>query len=287
MSVILESSPILSHRMSSGTQASDGTARIAPRVEPKNRSQVRARPVTAPSTSPSDAPIAKPTSTRCVEMQEKLDRAVPRSTSSMAASRTLAGDGSWTGVNQPERGDHLPQATRIRRWRRLSADDATRLQRRGGRRGDGTGGPRLDRGHRAGCRGAGRWRDRPGAGHAKRLGSAFVTNVALTSVAESRVDLGLGPDVAGRRRRSGRSLDSTAICAAPGTGSTSRLVRSLMTLVGHGDVEAGHLGEDRRGLVRVRLGPGPSLLVGVDDGLGDIGLVLEERLGRVRGSRSC
>ena len=136
MSVILEPSPILSHRMSSGTQASDGTARIAPRVEPKNRSHVRASPVTAPSSSPSDAPIANPTSTRCVDSRMKPP-SVPRSTSSMAASRTLAGDGSWTGVNQPSEVDTC-HSTRIAMGR--LAPMTTRLHRREatGRR---TGGP--------------------------------------------------------------------------------------------------------------------------------------------------
>ena len=79
----------------------------------------------------------------------------------------------------------------------------------------------------------------------------------------------------------GPILDRTAICAAPGTGSTPRFVRSLMHPAGHGGVEAGLLRQDRRGLVRVCLRPGPRLLVGVDDGLREVGLVLDERLRRV------
>ena len=52
MSVTLDSSPIFSHRISSGTHASEGTARIAPSVDPKKTSQTRARPVTRAQQQP-------------------------------------------------------------------------------------------------------------------------------------------------------------------------------------------------------------------------------------------
>ena len=108
MSVIFDSSPILSHRMSSGTHASEGTARMAPSVDPKKTSQVRARPVMAPRTSPSEAPMAKPTSTRWTEMVMNLTSS-PRSNSWTAAFQTSAGERNWLRCHEAQRRAQLPQ----------------------------------------------------------------------------------------------------------------------------------------------------------------------------------
>ena len=90
--VILDSSPICSHRISSGTQASDGTARSAARVGFSSASPARERPTIAATARPTTEPAAKPSSTRWMEIA-MCSPSSPRSTSSMPAWTTLIGPG--------------------------------------------------------------------------------------------------------------------------------------------------------------------------------------------------
>ena len=98
--MIFDSSPILNHRISSGTQASDGTARMAPSVGASRMSPRRRGPTTAPKARPIAAPNAKPMSTRCVEMAMYCPSR-PRWARSTAASHTISGDGSCDTGTRP------------------------------------------------------------------------------------------------------------------------------------------------------------------------------------------
>ena len=80
--------------MSSGTQASDGTARMAPSSGASRASPSRERPTTAPSSRPIALPIAKPIRTRWVEIAT-YGPSRSRSARSTAAFQTDAGLGSW------------------------------------------------------------------------------------------------------------------------------------------------------------------------------------------------
>ena len=63
-STTLGGSPSPIHNPSSGTQASDGTARSAPSVGESSALATREDPVRPPTTRPAAAPQAKPMSTR-------------------------------------------------------------------------------------------------------------------------------------------------------------------------------------------------------------------------------
>jgi hypothetical protein len=64
MSATFDASKMPSHRMNSGTQASDGMALSALRVGSSSLRAVALAPVSAPTAMPPAAPMAKPTTTR-------------------------------------------------------------------------------------------------------------------------------------------------------------------------------------------------------------------------------
>ena len=92
ISVIFDSSPICSHRISSGTQASEGTARRAASVGFSSAPPARDRPTTAATARPTTEPAAKPISTRCTEIA-MCSPSSPRSRSSAPACTTAHGPG--------------------------------------------------------------------------------------------------------------------------------------------------------------------------------------------------
>ena len=182
MSVIFDSSPILSHRISSGTHASDGTARIAPSVGPEEHGPTSAKsPVDGAEEQPSDAPMANPISTRWAEITMK-----PRACRARRARwqrRRPSGRRQLDDREPPERGRRLPEHED--RERQAGADDDPAPAPRG----DGATGRRTRcRSRSPARRGPSRRHDRPGPCHSKRLGFAFVTNVSLMIVREGRVD---------------------------------------------------------------------------------------------------
>ena len=98
--VTFEFSPMPIHSKSSGTHASEGTARRAPMVGATNTRTGADKPISDPSTRPSTAPMPKPISTRWVEIATCLASS-PRCASSIPAPTTRSGEGSWTCVNTP------------------------------------------------------------------------------------------------------------------------------------------------------------------------------------------
>ncbi len=136
MSVIFDSSPILSHRMSSGTQASDGTARIAPEGRAEERCPTPATsPVRAPRTRPErradgeadEHPLGRGQDVGAEQPAlDELDAGRRRPSRATAAGRSM---------NTPERGRDLPRDEQRERQDGAADDppDRRRVEARGGR----------------------------------------------------------------------------------------------------------------------------------------------------------
>ena len=247
--MIFDSSPISNQRISSGTQASDGTARIAPRSTARagcrrTATGRRARRAASPSAG-AEREADQHALRRDRDVLAEQARAAARST---AAVHDHRGRGELVAGRRRRRSVASTHASRTSAAGRIAPSSA-RPRRRGrqGARGDRPAAsrcrPRASDGPTA-ARRVGRVarRARPD-GASDRLAGVRLALVPAVKRSGSR---GVGSAVgeagrrrgcrarcrwrpARRRRRTGRrsGRPSSALgCASPGTGSTSRLVRS-------------------------------------------------------------
>ena len=278
MSVIFDSSPILSHSRSSGTQASDGTARTAPSVGPKKRShdrreagdgaQQQAQRGTddepdehalrgddhvlgeQASVEQVDAGLADRARGRAAGRRVNQPRVVVSCHSARRASGSVSASASHDQRREPLAVGTRERPPSVRSRERTSS----RLLGRGRRRhDDGVTGAQALPIHRRDRR-VGRCRDGPSRDDA-RIGLRRRT-CRFDERGEGGVDARLPGPTAPVVTKIGPIFWSTSTCAAAGHVVDIEVGALVDDLARDGDVEARLVGEELGGLVGVQRGPG-------------------------------